>query len=400
MANELSALVRLAGASVDNLALTPTESLHRAIADRVFGIGGPFAWPARFMHDRVAQTVYGVVRRSTGATTALISLTLSAVTGDDTRVLTRSRRGRAVVAALNAVAGDLLADQANELAIPMSVFVRGADVDCHRMSLRRAFPQPRHRVAVFLHGLGETPDSWRRGARPSFGSRLRRDLSTTPVYIRYNTGLRITDNGAKLDELLEALVAEWPVRLTEIIIVGHSMGGLVARAALDLGAAHGSRWTNRLRHLIALGSPHTGVRLEQLVHRAAGVLRGVPEARPLADVLDLRSAGIRDLRRGYVRDAMLEETMLRSHRFGGCTHTFITASVSGSPWYPLGWLIGDLLVHSASAAGRSHDGEVVVASDNVFHLAPLTHFDLLDHPLVYRRIREVLTRRASHATGS
>lgn len=321
----------------------------------------------RFVHDHAARLAYGVARHAAQTTTAAVSSVARLATGEDVPVLSSSRRGRAVVSALNALAGDLLEEQGNDLAIAMSA---------------SRYQKPTHRMAVFLHGLGETPESWRRGSRRSFGSRLRSDFAITPVYVRYNTGLRVADNGARLSVLLETLLNAWPVPVTELVLIGHSMGGLVARAACDHGATSGARWTAKVRHLIALGAPHTGVPLEKMVHAAAGALRSVPEGKPLADILDLRSVGIRDLRLGYL-----------APRIDGMMYTFISASVYRSPRHPVSWLAGDLLVRSSSAAGRRSDGEVLVESDNVFHLAPLTHFDLLDHPEVYQRIREVLIAR-------
>lgn len=364
MGNELTGLVRFAGDSVDNLVLTPAESLHEAIAHRAFSLAGPLSWPARSVHDGIARAAYGAVRRSAAATTTVISSAARLVTGDDVPALSRSRRGRAVISALNGLAGDLLDESGNDLAIPMSIS------PCRK---------PTRRIAVFLHGLGETPESWSRTTRRPFGSRLRSDFDITPLYVTYNSGLRITDNGQRLSALLEDLTAAWPVSVDEIVLIGHSMGGLVARAACDAGGGTGARWTGKARHVITLGSPHTGVPLEKMVHVAAAVLRSVPEGRALAGILDLRSSGIRDLRAGYI-----------SPRLDGCSYTFITASVHRSRRHPVSWLAGDLLVPPSSAAGQHADGAVAVESDHVYHLAPLTHFDLLDHPEVYRLIRKVL----------
>ena len=344
--------------------LTPAESLHSAIAHRAFGFTGPFSTPARLIHDRITQTAYRAVRKSAATTTTIFSSAVGVVTGEDARVLTRSRRGRAVVAALNGLAGDLLEEKRNDLAISMSVSGR-----------RKRTP----RIAIFLHGLGETRESWSRGRHEPFGLRLKADFGISPLYVTYNSGLRITDNGTRLNELVEDVVAAWPVRVKEIVLIGHSMGGLVALAGCSAGVAAGARWTTKVKHVVTLGSPHTGVPLEKMVHGTAAALRTVPEGRALADILDLRSAGIRDLRDGYL-----------APRLDGCTYTFITASVHRSPRHPLSWIAGDLLVRSSSAAGLRSGNAVAAASDNVYHLAPLTHFDLLDHPEVYRRIHEVL----------
>src|SRR5579872_1379982 len=307
MANELSALVDVGGEAVDRLVVTTAESLHMAIAERVFQSTAPLSVPSRFVHNRIARAAYSSVRAVTRATTATISSSVRLVTGTDTRALSRSRRGRAAISALNALMGDQLAQAGSPLAIDMAVRSRARDVACEPDALRRVFARPTARVAVFLHGLGETEERWRRGGkgearRQPFARQMRRDFGLTPVEIRYNSGLHISDNGRSLSDLLEKLVEAWPVTVEELVLVGHSMGGLVARSACHAGRSVGCRWPALARHLIALGSPHTGVPLEKTVHAAAWALRAMPETRPMAIILDLRSAGIRDLRFGYVTD--------------------------------------------------------------------------------------------------
>jgi triacylglycerol esterase/lipase EstA (alpha/beta hydrolase family) len=71
---------------------------------------------------------------------------------------------------------------------------------------------------------GDSPVRGTTAIRPGF----------TPVYLRYNTGLHISHNGQTLAELLNRLHVLWPAAaeepLKETVLVGHSMGGLVARA--------------------------------------------------------------------------------------------------------------------------------------------------------------------------
>ncbi|HYM97512.1 MAG TPA: hypothetical protein VET26_09430, partial [Candidatus Sulfotelmatobacter sp.] len=162
----------------------------------------------------------------------------------------------------------------------------------------------------------------------------------------------------------------------------------------------GRRWPSRVRHLVALGAPHTGVPLEKSVHAAAWALRSVAETRPLAHILDMRSAGIRDLRFGYLVDEdwrsedprrLLHDRRSDVPHLPGCTYTFITATLTENPGHPLGWLGGDLLVRSESAAGKRRDGSVVVPADQVIQVGRLSHFDLLDHPAVYAEIRAALS---------
>jgi pimeloyl-ACP methyl ester carboxylesterase len=407
--NELSALAEAAAEAVDLLALTPAQSLHRAVARRAFGSTGRAASPARVLHDSIATAVYTSLRAATTAAGGVAAAGLRRAAGDtDVRPLSRSWRGRAAMSAVNGLIGDRLEERRSDLAIPMSVRWRGGDVPCTAGALGRAHPRPTGRIAVFLHGLIETEEWWQRGRarrtgpeRRPFGLRLRRELGITPVQIRYNTGARVSQNGRRLASLLDSLVEAWPAEVEEVALVGHSMGGLVARSACHAGDSAGHAWPRRVRHLVTLGTPHTGAPLEKVVHAAAWALRAVPEARPLADVLELRSAGIRDLRFGYLRDEdWLDEdpAALLADRSGpvalldGCTHTFITATVTRDAEHPLGWLVGDLLVRTDSAAGRHRTRAIPLPPECVIHIGGLTHFDLLDHPLVYDQLYGVLGR--------
>ncbi len=54
-----------------------------------------------------------------------------------------------------------------------------------------------------------------------------------------NTGLHISDNGRRLAELLDRLDGCWPVPVEEILLVGHSMGGLINRSACHYGMEDG-----------------------------------------------------------------------------------------------------------------------------------------------------------------
>jgi pimeloyl-ACP methyl ester carboxylesterase len=405
--NELTGLLELAGASTERLVLTPIESLHQAIASRVFGVLGPLGRPARFVHDGVAGAVYGGVRRVARGITAASAAGTELVIGDEMPVLSSTRRGRSTLCALNALAGDVLDSDNNPLAIPIAVRRDRRDVALTRKEIRRAFPGATSRLAVFVHGLGESEDSWLRSAqgaggsdRMPFGERLEQDLGFTPVYVRYNSGLHVSDSGRRLSDLLEQVVERWPVAVSTVVLVGHSMGGLVARSACHAGRISGRRWPSLTRHLVALGTPHTGVPLEKLVHAASWLLRAVPESRPLANILDLRSAGIRDLRFGYVTEdewrledprRLLDDRRADVPPLPGCSYTFIAASVAHDPRHPLSWIGGDLLVRTESAAGRRRDGSTAVSADSVIHLGAMTHFDLLDHPIVYEHIRRALS---------
>jgi pimeloyl-ACP methyl ester carboxylesterase len=246
---------------------------------------------------------------------------------------------------------------------------------------------PGRRPVVFLHGLGETEFSWRLGGEP-YGSRL---PGRTPLYVRYNTGRHVSENGASLDALLDELPD-----CDDLALVGHSMGGLVARSACHQGALRGAAWTRRVRHVISLGTPHMGAPLAQGVHVLAAGLHAVPEMRPLAGFLRRRSAGIRDLRHGSLVDADWRDQdpdALRARAceeiplLDGAVHCFVAATVTRSERHPVGRLLGDMLVLSPSASGRSRTRRIPFAEEYGFKLGPAHHIALLNHPKVYEQLR-------------
>ena len=204
---------------------------------------------------------------------------------------------------LNAAAGDRLGPGLEPLAIRMAVRAGGRDVGLTADGVAAAFPCATPRLAVFVHGLAETDDSWRRRAGDSapYGDRLQAELGYTPVYVRYNTGRHVSDSGHDLADLLGTLEAAWPEPVEEILLAGHSMGGLVIRSACHYGRDASAGWVERVRHIFYLGSPHMGAPLAPAAGVAGWVLSKVPETRPFA-ALGTGPSSVRDLRHGYVLD--------------------------------------------------------------------------------------------------
>ena len=217
--------------------------------------------------------------------------------------------------------------------------------------------------------------------------------------MRYNSGRHISENGESLADLLEELVAAWPLEVEEIALVGHSMGGLVARSACHAGAQRGDAWVERVRRVISLGSPHMGAPLAQGVHWGAAALWRLPETRPFAAFLRRRSAGIRDLRQGSLVDADWRDCDPDALRASACaelplldgaTHCFVAATLTRSPRHPLARLLGDCLVLEPSASGRSRTRRLPFEAEYGMHLGGTHHLALLKHPAVYAKLRDWL----------
>nr|WP_225953295.1 alpha/beta hydrolase family protein [Kibdelosporangium phytohabitans] len=251
----------------------------------------------------------------------------------------------------------------------MSIRLDHRRIEPSTRSLTTAYPAATGRVAVFLHGLVDTERSWfhrdsstTEPVRPDFGSRLAADLSYSPVYLRYNTGRHISDNGNELVTLLSRLVENWPVTVTQIILIGHSMGGLVARSALHQAQQQAAPWLPKVTRLVCLGSPHVGAPLERTVARMAAVFGRFVITSPLSRLLALRSDGIKDLAQGYLHKTQWQtgtsptepqDSDLPVH----VRQYFVTVTLSRSEGSLYGRLVGDLLVLPSSSGDRNQSAE-------------------------------------------
>ena len=265
------------------------EAMQVAIASGPAILGSPLKKPV----ELATGIVYGTMKGITEAVGAGIDAALAQLGP----LLGSSAPGperELVLAALNGVLGDYLEAQGNPLAIPMTLRRDGAPVDHNRVGATR-------KLLVLVHGSCATDLLWNYRGH-DHGARLATDLAYTPLYVHYNSGRHISTNGTELSVLLEALVKEWPVPLDEIVLLGHSMGGLVARSALHAAEKAGHAWRGGVRALITLGTPHHGAPLERggnWIDLLLGVSR---YSAPFARLARLRSAGITDLRFGNVLD--------------------------------------------------------------------------------------------------
>ena len=397
-ADEARELVRLAFEEAAG-AFEGLHSIHGSIAERAFKRTGPGGAPVHWIHDRVAGAVYGGLKGSVLGMGRVADGAIARRPHLAARAVSTTPRGAALVATINGLIGDTLESRQSPLHQPMALRVHGEPVAPTRPALASAYPNAGPRIAVFLHGLMETEFSWRWGSREtgeSYGTLLERELGYTPVYIRYNSGRRISENGRSLAELLDQIVREWPVPAAEVALIGHSMGGLIARSAAYRAESERMVWPTLVKHVVSLGTPHMGAPLEQLVHYASAGLHVLPETRPFSRFLRRRSGGIRDLRQGSLvdedwrdrdPDALRAAACAEVPLLSGATHCFVTATITRSPKHPLGRLIGDTLVLTPSGSGRSRTRRLEFDEEYGHHVGGAHHFALLNHPAVYEKLR-------------
>jgi len=387
------------------------HEMHRAIAEKSFRVLRAIpavSGPAKLVEDAhrvVTGGVYATVRH-TGA-----ALLAAAGSIEEHRAASRAEpadakpgtRSGGIRAAINGVFGDFLAASDNPLAIEMGFYAAGRRIELSTDSIAANVAEPNGRICVFVHGLACDESSWQRQSSTPwdspgqhYGERLQAEFGYTPLYLRYNTGLPIADNGLLFAQQLTLLLDTYPVPPRELVLIGHSLGGLVARSACHQAAARGLPWLHRTRVVVCLGSPNLGAPLEKLGYLAAGALHLSDVTAPLGKIADARSAAIKDLRHGLRRGTRTGKYDEGAPPVPGIAYRFLAANVVADCdrgfGRVLGRVVGDGLVTQQSAAVAGLPGDVETAT-----IGGVGHLQLLNEPRVYAYIRRWLGAR--HGTA-
>ncbi len=367
------------------------EGVHQSVWGSIGVPGGP-------PHNGEATTrgLTGMVYRAVRGVTTLVGATADTILNGLMPLLTsaeaqpaESRQRAAVLAALNGVLGDHLAASGNPLATPMSLRLDG-----HVLNGTNAAPR-NAKLLVVLHGLCMNDLQWMHpgadGHPTSHAHALAAAHGYTPIFVRYNTGLHTSDNGAALSSALTQLVAQWPVPVDSIAVLAHSMGGLVTRSAC--AQPNAAAWLPKLTAIAFLGTPHHGAPLERAGNWVDVILGSTPFSRPFAKLGQLRSAGITDLRFGHVlasdwqgHDRFRRKPDSRTHLPlpDGVACYAIAATVAKPRSLLAERLVGDGLVPLHSALGL-HDNahrNLKFAKARQTVVYGMNHMELLSNPVV------------------
>jgi len=219
--------------------------------------------------------------------------------------------------------------------------------------------------------------------------------------LHYNTGRHISDNGRDFAEMLECLIANWPVGVEQLVILGHSMGGLVARSAAHYGLEAGHAWPATLQKIVFLGTPHHGSPVERAGHGIDLALGITRYSAPFARLGKMRSSGITDLRHGSIlsSDWAEKDRFAQAHdtrspaRLPGQTSCFaVAASASGASSADPEELRSDGLVPVASALGLHAipDFDLGVKPENRFVAHQTGHLALPGSAAVAEKVHQWL----------
>ena len=363
------------------------EAIHREVILRPLGRfneGNVNNWQ-RGITGRIYGTIRHIMLMVGNNLASVLRIYKRAIDQKSSRPLPDSLKK--LVNIINGVMGDHLVNNDNALAVPMVLYDRDGNLQRETLS---------GRVAILCHGLCMSHLSWQAQEENSLGDAI--SLSqpdTTVLYLDYNTGRRISRSGRKFSQLLQELVNNNP-NISQIDLVGHSMGGLVSRSALFYGEQERLDWIKRVGNLITLGSPHHGAVLERIGNYVQDIIAKLPFAGSLAKLGDMRSAGIIDLRHGSIRDAdwnslegrnVLPQDFRHPARLPSGIKTYFVASALIETHYEskVTDLLGDSLVSVASALGEDDAEHALFVPDGhkaIFY--GVNHMNLIHS----RRVRE------------
>ncbi|MCM2295609.1 alpha/beta hydrolase [Rhodoferax sp.] len=378
------------------------EGVHQSVWRTLGAPSGAAPGRARGLTGLIYQSITGVTQQvGNGMAAALTRLEplLQRIDNQGAESLERA----AVLAALNGVMGDRLQAHANPLATPMTL-------RCNNKMLTRAEPltttEVTGKVLIVIHGLCMNDRQWtsqHAGLPVNHAETLGAALGYTPVYVRYNSGLHVSENGHLLAQQLDDLVHGWPVPVTELSVLAHSMGGLVARSALFAASQAGMHWPGLLKNIVFLGTPHHGSPLERAGNWVDVILGSTPYSRPFAKLGQLRSAGITDLRYGHVLDADWQghdrfrrkpDSRVHLPLPVGVACFTVAATTAAKRSRVADRLLGDGLVPLHSALGQHDDPKRCLhfAADHQYLAYRTSHLALLSSPAVAQQVLAWLSR--------
>lgn len=395
------------------------------------------------VHESVLQTVGVSSRKASGATGGLTGLiyriiyATTRLTGKaldkglekllpksdpTTQQQANSSQREILLSVLNGVIGDRLAHENSSFAMAMELRYQGKPINLQseQQPSAQALSGETGKLLIMVHGLCLSDRQWQlpqqdQGVKQgvAHGEVLASKFGYSPIYLRYNSGLHISQNGRELSQALEALIKRWPVPVSELSILGHSMGGLVARSAAYYAQNDGLEWQGKLKNLIFLGTPHHGAPLERAGHWIDTVLGKTRYSAPFARLGKLRSSGIKNLRHGYICDQ--DWRAIQSEGNQATTHKVIplpdnvncyaiAASNTSQPQVspevspevsslaPAQHLIGDGLVPIDSALGVDQLPERCLAfqADNQWIAYETSHMALLSSSKVNNQLQHWL----------
>lgn len=385
--NGLQGSLKLAGETFEQ-ATTRVHEFHRAISDMPFKAVGTATLsaskPIEDVHNELTDLVYSVVKGTGKGLLDGAAMMANAVSTADLNGKSAQRLS-AVSSAIHGLIGDHLAVSRNPIQIKAGFYEGCHLVDLSPEGLASTYPNATPHLVVFAHGLCCDESVWNMYSKPEdvhsapYAQKLAHRFEVTPMFLRYNTGLSIESNGRRYRRLLKRLVTNWPVPVESVTLIGHSMGGLVGRVAVQDMGPEDAKLAAVLQDVISLGTPYTGSPVARIADAGEALLGGFELSRPISKVLGVRSTGIRNLQKGLGPLKTSDGTPINFHLMGA------TMSTNAGSWVTEA--VGDGLVQMSSALADESGKAQRLA------FASKHHMRLVNDNEIYQQIEAVVRQK-------
>jgi triacylglycerol lipase len=300
---------------------------------------------------------------------------------------------------LNGVIGDYLQQTQNPLSIEMDFYFKEQPLKGDLSAVKSEFPEAKNNICIFIHGSAAAETNWIKKSKVNYSDSIYKEYQYLPLFLRYNSGLHISENGELLNVLLEQLVLDHPI--DNIVIIGHSMGGLIFKSAAYYAQQNNYEWVHKTNHVFYLGSPHHGAPLEKLGAMAQSFFKQIntPYTKIAHQLVNIRSNGVKDLRHGYLTHEEWQADELDDFpinrkkpvpKTAGYAEYAIAATLSEDHESILAHWFGDFMVQKSSALGHSQNEELHLdfEPENTLLVTNTGHIPLMYHPKVIEFILE------------
>ena len=313
------------------------------------------------------------------------------------REIETTDKKEAIRSVLNGVIGDHLEENDNPLKIKMQFRHQAKAIPLDSKSIEKTYSNINGKILLMVHGSCLNDIQWTRKEH-NHGAILSKELNKTPIYLNYNSGLHISTNGQEFNKLLEELVEHWPVPVEELVILGHSMGGLVSRSAYYYGKEQKQSWTKHLKKIIFIGTPHHGAPMEKAGNFLDVALESIPYAKPFARLGKIRSAGVTDLRYGNLLDEdwqnkdrfKMQKDQRKNISLPEQVECYAIAGIAGKVTASkASKLLGDKMVTVKSALGQHKNPakNLNFKKENTCIVYESNHSELLSNIKIYTKIK-------------
>lgn len=256
-------------------------------------------------------------------------------------------------------------------------------------------------AVLCVPGLFCDESLWTETGDPENYEKVIRNENYYPVFVRFNPGNPVPENGKQLMLLLKELLATNAFHKIKFKVVSYSQGGLIFRSMLYQAKEDGFPVSKSIDHALFVNSPDGGSFLEKFGFWMGTALEQVPVAliQIIGAIGNQRSDAMKDLSHGIIRPEDREsgqvERYAREIYFGELDDIMATQVYSvlaedhelWSRWFGDGIIEEPSLIRLTDKVYRQKKNP----ENRVHKITGASHFQVMGHPQTMKIFRSILS---------